>query len=72
PSVHFSGAVDALVDEETGERLLGALRGALAAAHRRSGVGAITVGVTAGDGGVRLRIEDDGTPPTVVTWPEGP
>nr|WP_260606737.1 GAF domain-containing protein [Streptomyces sp. WAC08241] len=72
PSVHFSGAVDALVDEETGERLLGVLRGALAAAHRRSGVDAITVGVTAGDGGVRLRIEDDGTPPTVVTWPESP
>ncbi|MET9932315.1 MULTISPECIES: GAF domain-containing protein [unclassified Streptomyces] len=72
PSVHFSGAVDALVDEETGERLLGVLRGALAAAHRRPGTGAITVGVTAGDGGVRLRIEDDGTPPTVVTWPEDP
>ncbi|MFJ4867424.1 GAF domain-containing protein [Streptomyces sp. NPDC088757] len=72
PSVHFSGAVDALVDEETGGRLLGVLRGALAAAHRRSGIGAITVGVTAGDGGVRLRIEDDGTPPTVVTWPEDP
>ncbi|AVH97641.1 MULTISPECIES: GAF domain-containing protein [Streptomyces] len=72
PSVHFSGAVDALVDEETEGRLLGVLRGALAAAHRRPGVGAITVGVTAVDGGVRLRIEDDGTPPTVVTWPEGP
>ncbi|MER7912492.1 GAF domain-containing protein [Streptomyces sp. NPDC096068] len=69
PSVHFSGAVDALVDEETEGRLLGVLRGALAAAHRRSGIGAITVRVTAGDGGVRLRIEDDGTPPTVVTWP---
>ncbi len=69
PSVHFSGAVDALVDEEAEGRLLGVLRGALAAAHRRSGVGAITVRVTAGDGGVRLRIEDDGTPPTVVTWP---
>ncbi|WP_411069558.1 GAF domain-containing protein [Streptomyces sp. cmx-4-25] len=72
PSVHFSGAVDALVDEKTGERLLGVLRGALAAAHRRSGIGAITVGVTAGDGDVRLRIEDDGTPPTVVTWPGDP
>ncbi|MFJ3500008.1 GAF domain-containing protein [Streptomyces sp. NPDC090135] len=72
PSVHFSGAVDALVDEETERRLLGALRGALAAAHRRSGVGAISVGVTAGDGDVRLRIEDDGTPPTVVTWPGEP
>ncbi len=69
PSVHFSGAVDALVDEEAEGRLLGVLRGALAAAHRRPGVGAITVRVTAGDGGVRLRIEDDGTPPTVVTWP---
>ncbi|MFC8587894.1 GAF domain-containing protein [Streptomyces sp. NPDC057217] len=69
PSVHFSGAVDALVDEEAEGRLLGALRGALAAAHRRPGVGTITVRVTAGDGGVRLRIEDDGTPPTVVTWP---
>ncbi|MGJ7415406.1 GAF domain-containing protein [Streptomyces cinereoruber] len=69
PSVHFSGAVDALVDGETEGRLLGVLRGALAAAHRRSGIGAITVRVTAGDGGVRLRIEDDGTPPTVVTWP---
>ncbi len=69
PSVHFSGAVDALVDKEAEGRLLGVLRGALAAAHRRPGVGAITVRVTAGDRGVRLRIEDDGTPPTVVTWP---
>ncbi|MGA5064587.1 GAF domain-containing protein [Streptomyces exfoliatus] len=69
PSVHFSGAVDTLVDEESEGKLLGALRGALAAAHRRSGIGAITVEVSAGDGGVRLRVEDDGTPPTVVTWP---
>ncbi|MFF4171897.1 GAF domain-containing protein [Streptomyces sp. NPDC001744] len=69
PSVRFSGAVDALVDDETAGKLLAALRGALAAAHRRSGTGAITVEVTAGDGGVRLRTEDDGTPPTVVTWP---
>ncbi|KOX30902.1 histidine kinase [Streptomyces sp. NRRL F-6491] len=69
PSVRFSGAVDALVDEATEGRLLGVLRGALAAAHRRPGIGAVAVGVTAGDGGVRLRVEDDGTPPTVVTWP---
>ncbi|MEV6245299.1 GAF domain-containing protein [Streptomyces sp. NPDC051742] len=69
PSVHFSGAVDTLVDEESEGKLLGALRGALAAAHRRSGVGALTVEVSAGAGGVRLRVEDDGTPPTVVTWP---
>ncbi|MFD3725452.1 GAF domain-containing protein [Streptomyces sp. NPDC058671] len=69
PSVHFAGAVDTLVDEETAGRLLAVLRGALAAAHRRSGVGAITVEVSAGDEGARLRVEDDGTPPTVVTWP---
>ncbi|MFB7515256.1 GAF domain-containing protein [Streptomyces sp. NPDC056144] len=69
PSVHFSGAVDTLVEEEGADRLLAALRGALAAAHRRAGVGAISVEVTAGDGGVRLRVEDDGTPPAVVTWP---
>ncbi|MFF7436721.1 GAF domain-containing protein [Streptomyces sp. NPDC008122] len=70
PSVHFSGAVDTLVDEGTADRLLAALRGALAAAHRRPGVGAITVEVSAGEGGgARLRVEDDGTPPTTVTWP---
>ncbi|MEU5216445.1 GAF domain-containing protein [Streptomyces sp. NPDC020807] len=75
PSVHFSGAVDTLVEEAEADRLLAVLRGALAAAHRRAGVGAITVEVTAGDGGVaggggvRLRVEDDATPPTVVAWP---
>ncbi|MFF1505825.1 GAF domain-containing protein [Streptomyces sp. NPDC058326] len=69
PSVHFAGAVDTLVDEETAGKLLATLRGALAAAHRRAGVGAITVEVSAGEKGVRLRVEDDGTPPTVVTWP---
>ncbi|MEU0399787.1 GAF domain-containing protein [Streptomyces sp. NPDC006197] len=69
PSVHFSGAVDTLVDEETADGLLAALRGALAAAHRRPDVGAITVEVSAGNDGARLRVEDDGTPPTTVTWP---
>ncbi|MFF8376170.1 GAF domain-containing protein [Streptomyces sp. NPDC015661] len=70
PSVHFSGAVDTLVDEETADKLLAVLRGALAAAHRRAGVGAITVEVSAGEGGgARLRVEDDGDPPTTVTWP---
>ncbi|MFF5917380.1 GAF domain-containing protein [Streptomyces flavochromogenes] len=69
PSVHFAGAVDTLIDEETAGRLLAALRGALAAAHRRSGVGAMTVEVSVGDEGARLRVTDDGTPPTTVTWP---
>ncbi|MER5712015.1 GAF domain-containing protein [Streptomyces sp. NPDC002122] len=69
PSVHFSGAVDTLVEDEQAGKLLAALRGALAAAHRRSGITAITVEVTARSEGVRLRVEDDGTPPTTVTWP---
>ncbi|MFE0701293.1 GAF domain-containing protein [Streptomyces sp. NPDC058872] len=69
PSVHFSGAVDTLVDEETAGRLLAVLRGALAAAHRRPGIGSITVEVSAGSDGARLRVEDDGTPPATVSWP---
>ncbi|MFB7589987.1 GAF domain-containing protein [Streptomyces sp. NPDC056169] len=69
PSVHFSGAVDTLVEDEEAGKLLATLRGALAAAHRRSGITAITVEVTAGRDGVRLRVEDDGTPPTTVVWP---
>ncbi|MFJ8250868.1 GAF domain-containing protein [Streptomyces sp. NPDC094466] len=78
PSVRFAGAVDALVDEETGRELLAALRGALAAAHRRPGVSAIEVEVDAtvrlpdGRSGVRLVVADDGRgedgPPTTVTW----
>ncbi|MFD9847166.1 sensor histidine kinase [Streptomyces parvus] len=79
PSVQFTGAVDTLVGEETGRELLAALRGALAAAHRRPGVTAIEVEVDApvrlpdGRSGVRLvvadngRGEDDGRP-TTVTW----
>ncbi|MET8882288.1 sensor histidine kinase [Streptomyces rubiginosohelvolus] len=79
PSVQFTGAVDALVGEETGRELLAALRGALASAHRRSGVTAIEVEVDAtvrlpdGRGGVRLVVADDGRGeddgrPTTVTW----
>ncbi|MFJ7069560.1 GAF domain-containing protein [Streptomyces sp. NPDC101115] len=69
PSVHFSGAVDTLADETSADGLLAALRGALASAHRRPGVGAVTVEVTADETGLRLRVEDDGTPQTTVTWP---
>ncbi|MFI8822672.1 GAF domain-containing protein [Streptomyces sp. NPDC053431] len=69
PSVHFSGAVDTLSDEASADRLLAALRGALAVAHRRPGVRAVTVEITADEAGPRLRFEDDGEPPTVVTWP---
>ncbi|RPK85358.1 Hypoxia sensor histidine kinase response regulator DosT [Streptomyces sp. ADI98-10] len=78
PSVQFTGAVDALVGEETGRELLAALRGALAAAHRRAGVSAIEVEVDAtvrlpdGRTGVRLVVSDDGRGedgrPTTVTW----
>ncbi|MFD3648062.1 GAF domain-containing protein [Streptomyces cyaneofuscatus] len=79
PSVHFTGAVDALVGEETGRELLAALRGALAAAHRRPGVSAIDVAVDAtvrlpdGRSAVRLVVADDGDDEvgggsTAVTW----
>ncbi len=69
PSVRFTGAVDTLVDEPEARKLLGVLRGALAAAHRRPGIGRIQVDVGVGDTGAWLRVEDDGTPPTTVTWP---
>ncbi|MET9052469.1 GAF domain-containing protein [Streptomyces bacillaris] len=79
PSVHFTGAVDALVREATGRELLAALRKALAAAHRRPGVSAIEVEVDAtvrladGRGAVRLLVADDGRDEeggrsTTVTW----
>ncbi|WP_069172684.1 GAF domain-containing sensor histidine kinase [Streptomyces griseus] len=66
PSVHFTGAVDALVPEPVDGQLLGVLRGALATAHRRPGVSVIEVevDVTArlpdGRPAVRLVVADDG------------
>ncbi|MEU1792746.1 GAF domain-containing protein [Streptomyces californicus] len=78
PSVRFTGAVDALVGEEAARELLAALRGALAAAHRRPGISAIEVEVDAtarlpdGRAGVRLVVADDGRGedgrPTTMTW----
>ncbi|MFJ8665483.1 GAF domain-containing protein [Streptomyces sp. NPDC093600] len=69
PSVHFSGAVDTLIEPGDADRLLAALRGALAAAHRRPGVSAITVEVAVTPAGPRLTVTDDARPPTTVTWP---
>lgn len=69
PSVHFSGAVDTLIGGADGERLLATLRGALAAAHRREGVTAITVEVAATQEGPHLAVADDGSLPTTVNWP---
>ncbi|MEU9316887.1 GAF domain-containing protein [Streptomyces sp. NPDC048295] len=79
PSVHFTGAVDALVGEPVARQLLAALRSALAAAHRRAGVSAIEVEVDAtavlpdGRAAVRLTVagdgrEEDGSRPPAVTW----
>lgn len=71
PSVHYTGAVDALVPEPVGRQLLGELRGALAAAHRREGITAVRVEVDAkaklpdGREGVRLTVTDDGA---AVSW----
>lgn len=66
PAVRFTGPVDTLVGEPAGQELLAALRGALAAAHRRTGVTSIEVEVDAtarlpGErDGVRLTVRDDG------------
>ncbi|MFE5678798.1 GAF domain-containing protein [Streptomyces erythrochromogenes] len=73
PSVHFAGAVDALLPEAVAADLLTALRGALAAAHRRSGVTSIEVVVDASPARVRLTVTDDGRTErgardTTVAW----
>ncbi|MEU9847297.1 GAF domain-containing protein [Streptomyces sp. NPDC047985] len=79
PSVQFDGAVDALVREPVERELLAVLRGALAAAHRRTDVSAIEVEVDAtavepdGRPAVRLVVaddgrEEDGSRSSTVTW----
>ncbi|WP_418961354.1 GAF domain-containing protein [Streptomyces tritici] len=77
PSVHFAGPVDTVVTEPVADRLLGALRSALAAAHRRPEVTAVEVVVTAparppeGTPPVRLRVTETGagTEARTTTWP---
>ncbi|TDU78352.1 GAF domain-containing protein [Streptomyces sp. KS 21] len=73
PSVHFAGAVDALLREPVAGDLLSALRGALAAAHRRSEVTSIEVTVDATPTRARLTVTDDGrtesgTRGTTLNW----
>ncbi|UUU42145.1 GAF domain-containing protein [Streptomyces sp. NBC_00162] len=73
PSVQFAGAVDALLTEQVAGELLSALRGALAAAHRRGDVTSIEVAVDANPSVVRLTVTDDGrtesgTRGTTMTW----
>ncbi|MFI1676676.1 GAF domain-containing protein [Streptomyces sp. NPDC020607] len=79
PSVHFAGAVDTQVTEPAAGRLLAALRRALAAASRRTGVTRVDVAVDAratlpdGRAGVRLTVYDDGDTDgveagTTTTW----
>ncbi|MEU8955402.1 GAF domain-containing protein [Streptomyces sp. NPDC048518] len=79
PSVHFAGAVDNRVSEPTAGHLLAALRRALAAASRRTGVTRVDVAIDAkatlpdSREGVRLTVYDDGDTDgveagTTVTW----
>lgn len=73
PSVHFAGTVDALLPDPVAGDLLAALRGALAAAHRRAEVTSIDVEVDAVPSRVRLTVSDDGrtesgTRGTTLTW----
>ncbi|MEU3404194.1 GAF domain-containing protein [Streptomyces sp. NPDC006670] len=76
PSVHFAGAVDALLPDRVTDALLATLRSALAAAHRRREVTAIEVEIDATPSRVRLTVSDDGytetgTRGTTVTWESG-
>ncbi|MEU9715319.1 GAF domain-containing protein [Streptomyces sp. NPDC047976] len=76
PSVHFAGAVDALLPDPVTTALLSTLRSALAAAHRRSEVTSIEVEVDATPSRVRLTVSDDGrteagTRGTTVVWEAG-
>lgn len=79
PSVHFAGAVDTRITDSAAGHLLAALRRALAAVSRRTGVTRVDVAVDAratlpdGREGVRLTVYDDGTtdgvePGTTVAW----
>ncbi|MFC5802242.1 GAF domain-containing protein [Streptomyces formicae] len=75
PSVHFTGAVDVLVREPQGSRLLAALRGALAAAHRGAGVTGVDVSVDAtatlpdGRAALRLTVTTEGAASVLpFTW----
>ncbi|WP_260618376.1 GAF domain-containing protein [Streptomyces sp. WAC07149] len=73
PSVHFAGAVDALLPDPVTTALLATLRSALAAAHRRTEVTSIEVEVDATPSRVRLTVSDDGrteagTRGTTVVW----
>ncbi|WP_030793574.1 GAF domain-containing protein [Streptomyces sp. NRRL S-920] len=79
PSVHFGGAVDTRITDPAAAHLLAALRRALAAASRRTGVTRVDVAVDAratlpdGREGVRLTVYDDGATDSVeagttVTW----
>ncbi|MFF8656063.1 GAF domain-containing protein [Streptomyces huasconensis] len=79
PSVHFGGAVDTRIADPAASHLLAALRRALAAVSRRTGVTRVDVAVDAratlpdGRDGVRLTVYDDGDTDgvkagTTVTW----
>ncbi|MET8566929.1 GAF domain-containing protein [Streptomyces sp. NPDC004783] len=78
PSTHFTGPVDTRVPDPVADRLLTALRRALAAASRAHDVTRVEVAVDAtaslpdGRDAVRLTVSHDGTPggqePATVTW----
>ncbi|MEU4658354.1 GAF domain-containing protein [Streptomyces sp. NPDC023723] len=74
PSTHFTGPVDHRVPDDTADRLVGALRDALADAVRRPGARRVRIGVdataTAPDGraAVRLTVSDDSDSATAFDW----
>ncbi|QFG21277.1 GAF domain-containing sensor histidine kinase [Actinomadura sp. WMMB 499] len=59
PSVRLDGALDTLVDDETGEHAVAVLREALSNVVRHARAGAVSVTVHAGET-LTVRVEDDG------------
>ncbi|GGS73285.1 GAF domain-containing protein [Streptomyces griseoviridis] len=75
PSTHFAGPVEHRVPDEVADRLVAAVREALAAALRQPGTDRVRIVVDAtatgpdGRAAVRLTVADDGTG-TAYTWQE--
>jgi signal transduction histidine kinase len=66
PTLYVEGPLDTGVPEELAADLLATLREALSNAARHAQASRVNIGITVGDGDVRLMVSDDGIGP-----PEG-
>jgi signal transduction histidine kinase len=63
PRVHFSGPVDTVIDDETGEQLFAVLRESLSNVIRHADATAVEVTLSADSGELVLTVGDDGVGP---------